>query len=387
MDLGIPLSEKVLELLAKGGISEPFEIQTQAANPVFSGESTKIHAPTGSGKTLSYILPLCTQLCEDEELQLIILSSSPELASQIHSVAKHYFPEISSILLLGSANIQRQKDRLKKKPRLLVGTPGRVFELFCLERFFIEEETIVVLDEVDTLLEGSSFDKVLSLVEGCGQLITASATYGDAAKKFLEECPFEMTEVFTDKREGTVNHCYVFCNPNKKDISLIKLLKEKKLSKVLLFINDLKYSNHLMRKLDDQGIKNLRLDSRIKKAERERAVKELKDGKIKVLITSDSLSRGIDIKDATVIQFNIARDKEVYVHRSGRAGRAGATGSCFSLVTAKNAYLLKKLSKALNIEFEEIKFSTPRKRVKSTAKQKTKSTSKTRKSKSKKKKS
>jgi superfamily II DNA/RNA helicase len=358
MNLDIPIDEEVLNRLKNNGISSAFEIQELASKQVFDGKSVKIYAPTGSGKTLSYFLPLAARLATDDKLKLIILSSSPELASQIHTVFKTYFERYSSLLILGAANVKRQKERLKKKPRVIVGTPGRVFELFCLEYFDINEQTMLVLDEVDTLLDGRSYDKILSLVEGCGQLITASATYGKAAEQFLEECLFELEEISTQKREGVVKHAYLFCNDNKKDIALVKLIKQQKLKRVLLFINDLKYGRHLFQKLKDNDIKTLRLDSQIQKLDREKAIKEFKDGKVQVLLASDSLSRGVDFDGADVVQFNASKDIEVYVHRSGRTGRAGKTGTCISMITGKDAYILDKYKKALDITIDEIKFSS-----------------------------
>jgi superfamily II DNA/RNA helicase len=355
MEYPIAIDDVVKARLEKSGIDQAYEIQILAATPVYEGQDVKIFAPTGSGKTLSYLLPLAAKLAEEKDMRLLILTSSPELASQIQSVFKQYFEEFSSLLILGSANINRQKDRLKKKPRVIVGTPGRVFELFCLECFSVTEETTVVLDEIDTLLERASYDKVLSLVEGCSQLVSASATYGDVADSFLKETPFQLQEVSTEKREGVVKHSYVFCNANKKDITLIKLLRQEKLKKVLLFINDLKYGSHLAKRLMDSDIKCSRLDAKIQKLDREKAIKAFRDETIQVLIASDSLSRGVDFKDANVVQYNIAREKELYIHRSGRAGRAGSTGRCISMVTDKDAHIVKKQQKAISIVIEELK--------------------------------
>ena len=353
-DYPLELSEELVQKLNKSGIESPFPIQKEAAQAVFDGESLKIKAPTGSGKTLSYLLPLGLALKNDFRLNLIILSSSPELASQIHSEFKQYFPEFSSALIVGGANLRRQKDKLKTRPKAVFATPGRIFELFCLERISITENTVVVMDESDTLLEGINFEKVFSLAEGAGQLITASATFNDDSESFLNDLPQDIKEIEVTQREGTVHHSYLFCSDDKKEFSLIRLLRDKKFGKVLVFVNDIKHVNHLHRLITKEGFKALKLDSRSSKNNREKAIKELKSGDVKVLVSTDSLARGIDVKDLSVIQYSIAREEDIFIHRSGRVGRAGGEGWNISLVSKKDSFVLFKYAKKLKIELSEI---------------------------------
>ena len=360
----IELEESVLTKLQSKGIEKPFPIQVEAAQSIYEGVSLKLKAPTGSGKTLSYILPIGKLLSDNFRLNLLVLTSSPELSSQIHSEFKEYYPEFSTALIVGGANLKRQKDRLQTRPRVIFGTPGRLFELFCLERFSVTENTIVVMDESDTLLECRSYEKVFALVEGCGQVITASATFNEDSERFLDELPHEVKSIEVDKREGVVHHRYVFCSDDKKEFTLIKLLRITNFKKVLIFVNDIRHINHLFNLIQKEGLKVSKLDSKTTKNNREKAVKDLKSGQISVLVSTDSLARGIDTPDLSVIQYGIAREQDIYIHRSGRVGRAGSEGWDISLVSKKDSFVLFKYSKKLSFELKEYELTkSPKKRV------------------------
>lgn len=349
----LELDEAVVSKLNVKGIEKPFPVQAEAAKGVYDGVSLRIKAPTGSGKTLSYILPLGKALTDNFRLNLLVLTSSPELSSQIHSEFKEYYPDFSTALIVGSANIKRQKEKLKTRPRVIFGTPGRLFELFCLERFTVTDNTVVVMDESDTLLEGQSYDKVFSLVEGSGQVITASATFNEDSDAFLDELPHEIQNIDIKKREGVVHHSYVFCNDDKKEFTLIKLLRRKSFNKVLVYVNDIRHINHLFNLISKDGFKVSKLDSKTSKNNRAKAVKDLKQGDVSVLVSTDSLARGIDVEGLSVIQYGIAREEDIYIHRSGRVGRAGSEGWNISLVSKKDSFVLFKYSKKLDFKLNE----------------------------------
>ena len=361
----VPLAAAVLEKLQSAGIEKPFEIQSLAAEPVFHGEDCKILAPTGSGKTLSYLLPLITAMENDPDKRLLVLAASPELASQISEVYKKFFEAQPSILLVGGANLARQKERLKKRPKIIFATPGRAFELFMKDNFKVTDDTTVVLDEIDSLIEGRNYKKVGRMVEDCGQLVAASATYGDLSEEFFEDNAFNMKNIESAKREGSVSHHYLFCNEDKKEITLAKILRKKEYKKVLLFVNELVHTKHLYEFLEKQGIAVDKLDSQTRKNDRADALKKFRTGKIRVLISTDSLARGIDLPGVTVIQYAIARDNEVFIHRAGRAGRAGSSGSNIILVSSKDVFMLSKYSKRLGVEISEYNFAPAKKKEES----------------------
>ncbi|MCM8537830.1 MAG: DEAD/DEAH box helicase [Lentisphaeraceae bacterium] len=359
---------ELLSKLQSSGFSSAFPIQELACGVILSGKCCYLKAPTGSGKTLSYLLPIGMMLEKDNSLNVVTLGSSPELVSQIHNVFKESFPEISSMLLVGGANPKRQKERLKKKPRFIASTPGKAFELFSQKKLLITESTILIVDEVDRVIDGGNLDKVSRMLESGGQTIMASATYNEASLELIDDLTSDFVEVQTEKREGTISHQYVFCNDDKKDISLVKLIRKFKIPSSLVFVNDLRHASHLLKELEKNNIPSAKLDSTMLKNQREQTIRELRSGKIQVLLTSDSLARGMDFQDVMVIQYGVTRDLDTYIHRSGRTGRAGKDGTCISLITGKDAYLLTKLSKKLSIEIQEIKITETKPRRKKSEK-------------------
>ena len=360
----IELPSQVKENLSKNGIERPFPVQTHSALPLFELKSLKILAPTGSGKTLAYLLPLGKLLSEERDRNLIVLGSSPELVAQISNVFRDYFPDLDTALIVGGANLRRQKDKMKTRPKAVFATPGRLFELFCLEYLKIDDSTTLVLDECDSLIAGNNYEKVFSLAEGAGQLVTASATFNEDSLSFLKELPQSIEDVEIKKREGSVKHSFVFCNDDKKEISLIKALRKQNFKNCLIFVNDIRHVKHLASELRKNHFSVATLDSSKNKNEREKAVKSLKEEVVSVLVTTDSLARGLDFVDlAAVIQYGIARDEETYVHRSGRVGRAGAKGWCISLVSKKDSFVLFKYVKSLGLKLAELSLASPKEKI------------------------
>ena len=336
-DFPVQLSDSVQSKLSEFGFEDFFQIQKLAAVPISEGKNCRIMAPTGTGKTLSYLLPLGQKLFEDSLLNIVVLASSAELCSQIHTVFKELYPDVSSQLIVGQANPKRQKERLKKQPRFICCTPAKSTELFSVGKFPIKENSVLVIDEMDLDLSGRRGLQIQPFLRKVNQLIVASATYSEASLAILNDLDFEVEDIVVSEREGTIHHSYLFCNDDKKEISLVKLLRQLNFPPTVIFVNDVRHTTHLANFLIREDIACSKLDSQTNKHQREKAVKDLRSGKIKALITSDSLARGMDFPDVHVIQYSIARDSEIFIHRSGRSGRAGKSGKCITLVSQKDA--------------------------------------------------
>ena len=186
--------------LSDFGFEEFFQIQSLAAIPVFEGKDCRIMAPTGTGKTLSYLLPIGQRLVEDSSVNVVVLASSAELSSQIHSVFKDFYPELSSQLIVGQANPKRQKERLKKQARFICCTPTKSTELFSAGKFPIKENTILVIDEMDLVLSGRSGSQIKPFLCKVKQLVVASATYSEASLQLLDELDREIEDIIVTER-------------------------------------------------------------------------------------------------------------------------------------------------------------------------------------------
>lgn len=354
----ISLQKSAQEKLKISGFQDFFEIQRLAAKPVFDGSSCRIMAPTGSGKTLAYLLPVGEKLIQQSDVNVLVLTSSAELCSQIISVFKDYYPGISSQLIVGQANPKRIKERIKKQPQFISCTISKALELFSRGKFPLKENTILIVDEADQVLTGNKAIQLKSFILGVKQIIVASATFSDESLNYLNELEVPLTDLIVEKREGEINYSYLFCNDNKKEISLVKLLRVKTSQPSLIFVNDVRHIDHLSGVFLRENIPCGKLSSQSSKPQREKAVKDLHTGVTKCLVTTDSLARGMDFENVQVVQYSIARDLELFIHRSGRTGRAGKIGESITLISSKDAFVLKKYSKKLSVEFKEIKFQT-----------------------------
>ena len=354
----ISLQASVIEKLQETGVESFFEIQELSAKPLFDGESCRLMAPTGSGKTLAYLLPIGEKLSQNPTVNVLVLTSSSELCSQIVSVFKKYYSNISSQLIVGQANPKRIKERLKKQAQFISCTTSKAFELFTKGKFPVKKDTILILDEADQVLTGKHALQLQPFILAVKQFVTVSATYSEDSLSYLEQLEMPMIDLIATKREGEIKYSYLFCNDNKKEISLVKLLRIKNSQSSLIFVNDVRHIDHLSGVLSRENLPCGKLSSQSSKPQREKTVRDLHAGIIKCLVTTDSLARGMDFKDVQVVQYSIARDLELFIHRSGRTGRAGKIGESITLISSKDAFVLKRYSKKLSVEFKEIKFQT-----------------------------
>ena len=356
------LKESTLKALERNGISSPFPVQEKAFESFIKRNDLTIQAPTGSGKTLAYLLPVLSRLNENPDLQCMIMSPSFELTVQIFKELEKYKPaELSILSLSGSGNIKTQKDKLKKKkPSIIVGTPMRIFELIDQDLVFPENLDILVLDEADLILIGRNTEYIESFMEmvpiNC-QLVTASATTGKASTEFAENYMRNQENIDLGSLSETLEHFYLFTHGNKKELSLLKLIKQEKVDSSIIFVNSTSQTSHLKNFLAKNKVKTLDLSSFKGKFDRKDALDKLKKGEIKAVIATDALARGIDISEIDVINYDPARNIEAYIHRSGRSGRAGKKGRAFTIATQKNFFVFQKQCKILKISYQEIKLN------------------------------
>ena len=291
--------EQWQDLLKEKGITTETAIQKELFAPITEGDNVLGISPTGTGKTLAYLLPLLLSLKPKKAQQLLILAPNSELAGQIFDVTKQWAEPLglTAQLFLSGSSQKRQIERLKKGPEILIGTPGRVFELIKLKKIKMMNVNTIVLDEFDELLSDSQYHFVTKIshhVPRDHQMIYISAT-----NKIDDQVLVENTIVYdlSDQELDTIKHYYISVDKRNRVELLRKVILEK-------------FKNH----------------------------------EISLLLGTDLLARGIDIENLeVVINFDIPRDREAYTHRAGRTGRMGNEGSVISLVTHPED--LKKLKK------------------------------------------
>ena len=340
----LKISEKYIENLKSHEITEPTAVQAQAIPEILEGKSLLFQSETGTGKTLAYLLPLFERIEKQEnprkEARIVIIAPTIELASQIKSQVQ-MTTDSKAALLVGGAPIKRQIELLKEKPLIVIGGPARLLELFHLKKLRLDGVQAVVLDEADRLISPEIRDDTLDLINAMKkdvQLIAASATITGSTQKILQETRVKKngateSDIETlflppeDVLRKRITHYALFAETRDKIDTLRKYLVAEKPAKALVFTSKLDQVANIVAKLRYKNIDCFGLTAKMDKTDRKSTLDRFRSGKIKLLVTSDLASRGLDIPNIThIIQMDLPSDENFFVHRAGRTARAGKTG-------------------------------------------------------------
>lgn len=361
------LSEKYIKNLESHNILSPSAVQAQAVPEILKGKSLLFQSETGTGKTLAYLLPLLERIEKEEnprkEVKIVILSPTAELASQIKAQVQ-LLTDSKTALLTGGAPIKRQIELLKEKPLIVIGGPARLLELFHLKKLKLDGAEALVLDEADRLISREIKEETIALITALKkdiQLIAASATITSSTQKVLQETRVkqngttesDLETLFLppeDVLRKRITHYALFAETRDKIDILRKLLAAEKPSKAIVFTSRADQVQNIVSKLRYKNVDCFGLTAKMDKTERKSTIDRFRSGKIKLLITSDLTSRGLDIPDIThIIQMDLPGDEDFFIHRAGRTARMGKTGVN---VVIGDAYEMRKyasLEKKLGI--------------------------------------
>lgn len=362
-DLGV--SEALIEVLADKNIKAPTPIQQQAIPKIFAGMDILGVAPTGTGKTLAYLLPILMQLDKERrEAQAVVLAPTYELAMQITAEARDLSQKAGLGIrvqgIIGGANIARQIDKLKEKPQLVVGSAGRILELARKGKLKLTGVRFLVLDEFDRLLDDQNdmtTADVVKLLPQDRQALMFSAT---DPKKARERASFlghpERIEIEQSAEEIAACHHYFVTVPFREKIERVrKLTRSLPIERGLVFINRTFAAEQTLAKLRYEGIRAESLLGKDAKQSRQSAIAAIKGGRAQLLLSTDLAARGLDIPAVDyVINLDFPESAQVYQHRAGRTARAGHQGAVITLIDFKEAVKLEQLGKKLGIEFERL---------------------------------
>lgn len=364
IELGI--SEALADVLKNQGIESPMQVQAAVIPKVIGGGNLVAQAPTGTGKTLAYLLPALQKIdASSREVQVVILAPTYELAMQITNVARDLAQGANLGIrvqgLIGGANIARQMDKLKDKPQLIVGSAGRIIELAQKNKLKLHNVKMLVLDEFDRLFDDQNMDNtaaVVRLLPAERQVIMVSAT---APKKALERADFlqhpEVIRVEADPAVQSQRENLYRMTPFRSKVETVRHLARRLVVKRgLVFINKVFDAERILAQLRYEGFMAGTLLGHNNKQSRQKAIADFKAGRIKLLLSTDLAARGLDIPDVDyVFNLDLPESAEVYLHRAGRTARAGAKGTVITLADNKEAYKLEQLEKKLGIDFKPLK--------------------------------
>lgn len=367
---GLGLCPALAAAVEKQGITRPTEIQEQMIPAILAGKDVIGRSETGSGKTLAYLLPIFERLdLAVRGTQAIILTPTHELAAQVFRQAE-LLEENSgiaagSVLLIGAAGIGRQIEKLKTKPRIVVGSVGRILDLIRKKKIQAHLVKTIVLDEGDRLMEDGNIEDVEAVIKTTlkeRQLILLSASVNGEAKERAKRLMKADATELTAKSGGIVpkgiRHYYILSAHREKFTNLRKILAGEKPEKCMIFLNNPENIEVTVDKLCHHGIQAAGIYGQASKLERKNAMEEFRTGKISVLVASDIGSRGLDIEGVThVINLDVPEEPTHYLHRAGRCGRKGMEGTAITIVTPYERKWIHKYERAWGLTFQQKEMS------------------------------
>lgn len=350
------------EQWVKENFKAPTLIQEKMYEPLRERKSVLGISPTGSGKTLAFLLPLLQNVKKGEGNQLLILLPSQELASQVADVTREWIKPLDLKIqsIIGGANISRQVERLKKRPEVLVGTPGRVLELIKAKKIKAHLINCLVLDEVDDLVAQEEYNATKSVMKSVmadTQIVAVSAT-GQVilpeVDTLFRVTPEVVDVTKEDDTKGVIKHSFILA-PTRKRSDTLRRLAHIEGFKGLVFFNQLTELGAASERLSYLGIDHRTLASDQHQSERKKAIEDFESGEVALLLTTDIGARGLDFSNLYyVVQYDLAGSKESYTHRSGRVGRMGKAGEVISLVNDRDIRELRKITNSLGRELSEV---------------------------------
>lgn len=336
------------------GFETPSPVQEASIEPMLSGQDLMVQAPTGTGKTAAFGIPIVENTdvgCKNA--QTVILCPTRELALQIADVLKQlsvYKPGVRVLALYGGDPIQRQITALRRKPQIIVATPGRMIDHIRRRTIRLSSVSCVVLDEADRMLDmgfRDDIDTILQSVPDKRQTVLFSATLSDGIKRIAATYQNDVKSIQIQQKTKTVEQVaqhYCEVRGNAKTAALLHLLKEETFKLPLVFVSTKRMADALAAQLSESGLSAEALHGDMRQSQRNKVIGKYRTGKVGVLVATDVAARGIDVDGIdVVINYDIPGDSDSYVHRIGRTGRAGKTGVAYTFIYPKERGKLREI--------------------------------------------
>ena len=366
-ELGI--CPEILEAIEVLGFETPSPIQEAAIPPALDGADILGLSHTGSGKTLAFSIPALESIDPSlREVQVLCLAPTRELAVQIcREVDKlaMFLDGVSAVPIYGGASFGPQLAALKRGVQFVVGTPGRVIDLMEQGELKAEHISMLILDEADEMLDmgfQEDIDRVVALLPQDRQTLLFSATMSAAIRKLVASVANEPQEIAIERPQLTVPTCeqvvYEVVFSSRIEV-LSRLIEMGRMKRGLVFANTKRVVDDVVDGLLARGYAVDRLHGDMPQTLRERVMDSFRKGNLTVLVATDIAARGLDIDDVdTVVNFELPRDPEDYVHRIGRTARAGRKGRAVSFIGRRDFSLLARLERFVGVRMQREKVMT-----------------------------
>ena len=339
------LEPKVLQAITEMGFEEATPIQSQAIPIALSGSDMIGQAQTGTGKTAAFGIPMISKIArEEEKISALIMAPTRELAIQVADEIEKLarFKGLRSLAIYGGQDIVRQIRALKRKPQIIIGTPGRLLDHINRKTIKLDDVQTVVLDEADEMLDMGFMEdiqSILKLVPEERQTLLFSATMPANIKRLAEQFlknPQHVSVIRKQISAPLIEQAYIEVPERQKFEALTRLIDMESPELAILFGRTKRRVDELAEALQKRGYSADGLHGDLSQNQRDAVMRKFRDGSIEVLVATDVAARGLDVSGVShVINFDLPQDPESYVHRIGRTGRAGKEGKAWSFVTPR----------------------------------------------------
>lgn len=357
----LDLDQKILNAVEKAGYKTPTSIQQLAIPEAMAGRDILASAPTGTGKTAAFLLPSIQYLLDFPRrdpgfARILIMTPTRELAYQIHEQCVLFAANthLKIGVVTGGINYGSHKDIFEKNNDILIATPGRLMDYMKTEEFHAENVEILILDEADRMLDMGFRNEMMKICDEATnrrQCFLFSATLeGDSVERFADKIlndPALLEAESSRKEQGKILQWVHLADSREHKLDLLEaILKAEDMSKAIVFVKTREKLEELVGLLVARDIKTAWLRGEMPQDKRMAAMANFQAGRMNILVATDVAARGIDVDDIShVINYDMPRSADVYVHRIGRTGRAGKKGIAISLVEAHDVGILKKVER------------------------------------------
>ena len=367
----LSLDENILRSIYNYGFERPSEIQKKAIYPIIAGKDLIAQAQSGTGKTGAFVVGALSRIdLSLDQTQIVILAPTHELVNQIHAVTQNLSTFMSGLVtktLVGGTSVMDEIQEMKANPpHLVVGCTGRVFDMMKRGALNTRHVKTCILDEADEMLSVGFKDQIYNIFQMLPsnvQVALFSATMPEPIIRITEKFMRDPAKIMMAPEElnldGIKQYYVAMYNDHAKYDRLKELFQSLSASQTIIYANNVARVMDLYHAMTEDGFSVCCIHSNMTKPERKEVITKFQKGNYRMLISSNITARGIDVQQVnTVINFDIPRSTETYLHRIGRSGRWGRKGVAINFVTKHDVYCMRNIEAHYKIEIDELPADT-----------------------------
>ena len=361
----LQINENILRGIYSYGFEKPSKIQHNSIPVIISGKDIIAQSQSGTGKTGAFTIGTLCRIDESKDhTQAIIISPTHELAHQSYNVIKELgmYTKITSCKVMGGTNISASREELNKNPHIIVGTPGRILDMIMRNYLFTSEIKILVFDEADEILSQGFKETIYNIVKAVSkecQICLFSATLSEPVLELTTNFMNNPQQILVKNSELTlegIKQFYINVKVNDWKFDVITDIYDSiNIGQCIIYINSKNKLLDMYERLREKNFPVSFINGDRTPEERKRVMDDFRSGTIRILLSTDLLSRGIDVQQLSlVINYDLPKEKEIYIHRIGRSGRYGRKGVAINFITDYDIEYLNIIQSYYNTKIEEM---------------------------------